>query len=265
MLFFLCFAAVSCSIPAPLAAPAAKAGPAAQETTSPAASPGNTAPTVQPVQPDQKAVADNITDNITPAVRILQVHFRGSLQPLGCCNNQLFEKDEFVAIQNTGKTIQDISGWKLVNATKGYVPFIFPSNFPCIAFTPYSKDKYEANVRNYVSNTPQTVEQMFSSGQAGEPIPIPSKVDWSSCTAPEPLDETPMAPIKGQPTGQLSLCVLYPGQIVLIFTDEIHCQYGGLSFRYGLGNLWDNEIPDTAILYDSKGKEVSRRSYTLGR
>jgi hypothetical protein len=266
MLVFLSFAAVSCSLSAPLAVPAAKAGPSAQGASTPAASAGNTASTVQPDQSGQKAVADNSTDNITPAVRILQVHFRGSLQPLGCCNNQLFEKDEFVAIQNTGKTIQDISGWKLVNATKGYAPFIFPSYFPCIAFSPYQGNKYAANVQNYASNTPQTIEEMFSSGQTEQAhIPIPSQVNWSSCQAPEPLDETPMIPLKGQPTGQLSPCVLYPGQIVLIFTDEIHCQYGGLSFRYGLGNLWDNEIPDTAVLYDSEGKEVSRRSYTLGR
>ncbi len=266
MLVFLSFAAVSCSLPAAPAPPAARTVPSAQGTSVPASPAGNTASTVPPAESAQSPVADNATDNVTPAVRILQVHYRGSLQPLGCCNNQLFEKDEFVAIQNTGKTIQDISGWKLINATKGYSPFIFPSHFPCIAFTPYTEGKYTANVQNYVSNTPQTIEHIFSSEQVEQTtIPIPSQVDWSSCTPPEPLDESPMVPLKGQPAGQLPPCVLYPGQIVLIFTDEIHCQYGGLSFRYGLGNLWDNETPDTAVLYDSGGKEVSRRSYTLGR
>jgi hypothetical protein len=266
MLTLLSFTAISCSPPAPVAVPAVSAKPAAQGAPAPAAPAGNTAPAVPPAQSAQLPAADNSTENITPAVRILQVHYRGSLQPLGCCNNQLFEKDEFVAIQNTGKTVQDISGWKLVNATKGYSPFIFPAYFPCIAFTPHPEGKYTANTANYVSNAPQTVEEMFATAGAEKIIiPVPSQVDWSSCIAPEPLDETPMSPLKGQPSGQMSPCVLYPGQIILIFTDEIHCQYGGLSFRYGLGNLWNNEIPDTAVLYDSHGKEISRRSYTLGR
>jgi hypothetical protein len=95
--------------------------------------------------------------------------------------------------------------------------------------------------------------------------PIPSQIDWTSCTPIPPLDETPMSPVKGQTWGHAPPCVLYPGQTVLVFTDEIHCQYGGLSFHYGFGNLWDNEKPDTAVLYDSNGQEVSRRSYTLGK
>jgi len=80
-----------------------------------------------------------------------------------------------------------------------------------------------------------------------------------------PLDETPMQPLNGQEPDRVLPMVLYPGQIILVFTDEIHCQYGGLSFRYGQGDLWNNETPDTAVLYDATGTEVSRRSYTLGK
>jgi hypothetical protein len=52
---------------------------------------------------------------------------------------------------------------------------------------------------------------------------------------------------------------------MLIFTDEVHCQTGGFSFNWGLGNIWNNEIADTAVLYNAAGEEVSRRSYLVGR
>jgi hypothetical protein len=228
-------------------------------------------PASSQTQPSPTAAVENTTDNATSAVRILQVHFRGSLQPLGCCNRQLYERDEFVAIQNTGTTPQNIAGWKLVNINKGNPVFTFPDNFPCIAFSPATETQYVANTQNYVASPPQTIAQTFPPSHSGiqtqdetQPVP-PSQINWTSCIPIPPLDETPMTPAKGQQWGQAPPCVLYPGQTVLVFTDEIHCQYGGLSFRYGLGNLWDNDKPDTAVLYDSTGQEVSRRSYTLGK
>jgi len=73
-----------------------------------------------------------------------------------------------------------------------------------------------------------------------------------------------MKPASGQQGVPLP-CILYPGQTVLVFTDEIHCQTGGFSFNWGLGNIWNNETADTAVLYNAGGEEISRRSYLTGR
>jgi hypothetical protein len=267
LLLALALALTACGAPAQPAASSGNPG----NIKSPEPPPANPPSSSQAGQPSPVAPTENVTGNAKSAVRILQVHFRGSLQALGCCNDQLYERDEFVAIQNTGFTPQNIAGWKLVNINKGYPVFTFPDNFPCIAFSPSTEAQYVANTQNYVSSAPQTIAQTFpppaNAAQAqdqNQPLP-PSQINWSSCTPIAPLDETPMGPIKGQQWGQAPPCILYPGQTVLVFTDEIHCQYGGLSFRYGLGNLWDNDKPDTAVLYDSNGLEVSRRSYTLGK
>lgn len=267
LLLALILALTACGAPVQPATSSGNPGNA----KAPEATPANPPASSQAGQPSPATAAENVTDNATSAVRILQVHFRGSLQPLGCCDKQLYERDEFVAIQNTGTTPQNIAGWKLVNINKSYAAFTFPDNFPCIAFSPSTETQYVANTQNYVASAPQTIAQTFPPSNTAaqtqnenQPLP-PSQINWTGCTPIPPLDETPMTPVKGQTWGQAPPCILYPGQTVLVFTDEIHCQYGGLSFRYGLGNLWDNEKPDTAVLYDSSGQEVSRRSYTLGK
>ena len=78
------------------------------------------------------------------------------------------------------------------------------------------------------------------------------------------LDETPMKPV-AVAQSEPAPCILYPGQTVLVFTDELHCLYGGFSFNYGPGNIWNNQKPETAVLYNELGVEVSRRSYLAGR
>jgi hypothetical protein len=260
--------ATSCASPDQPVTPAAGPKPpvSLQSATSTAPSPGKPS-TASLSQPAAAASTENVTGSFAgSAVRIIKVYFRGSLQALGCCDRGLYERDEFVAIQNTGNTPQDVAGWKLVNLTRGYPTFTFPLYFPCLPFTPSTETKYAANVQNYVANAPQTVEQMFSTPNSqAQPDDTETEINWASCSPIAPLDETPMRPPRGATQGQPLPCVLYSGQTVLVFTDEIHCQYGGLSFRYGQGNLWDNEIPDTAILYDSAGNEVSRRSYTTGK
>jgi len=75
-------------------------------------------------------------------------------------------------------------------------------------------------------------------------------------------------------------CILLPGGIIRVYTDEVHPETGGyrlyysddytwieptggLCFYYGTGDIWRNDKPDTAVLYDAQGNEVSRKSYTL--
>jgi endonuclease G len=54
--------------------------------------------------------------------------------------------------------------------------------------------------------------------------------------------------------------VLAPGATIRVYTNEIHPEWGGFSFGYGKA-IWNNGDPDTAVLYDSHGQEVSRKSY----
>jgi hypothetical protein len=82
------------------------------------------------------------------------------------------------------------------------------------------------------------------------------------------------------PTFTFPSCVMVPGGIIRVYTDEIHPETGGyrfaytpaytfleltggLSFNWGPGDIWSNDKPDIAVLYDALGNEVSRKSYTL--
>ncbi len=56
---------------------------------------------------------------------------------------------------------------------------------------------------------------------------------------------------------------ILPGGIIRVYTDEVHPETGGFTFYYGFGDLWRNDNPDIAVLYDAQGNEVSRKSYTL--
>ena len=54
--------------------------------------------------------------------------------------------------------------------------------------------------------------------------------------------------------------VLQPNKSVRVYTNEIHPEYGSFSFGSGKA-VWNNSAPDTAVLYDAQGQEVSRKSY----
>lgn len=218
------------------------------------------------------ATADNVTATNSPAepsaqragppVQIIAVHARGTLSPMSCCDPDLVERDEFVAIRNTSTNPQDIRGWTLKNITRGYPTFTFPNNFPCVAYNiPVRFLEVPGGYYNFRQVTPQTVTNTFTTGHLGAgPQYSQAQIDWSQCNPIQPLDDSPLKPATGQ-QGSLLPCILYPGQTVLVFTDEIHCQYGGLSFNYGLGDIWDNAYTDIAVLYDAQGHEVSRKSY----
>lgn len=54
--------------------------------------------------------------------------------------------------------------------------------------------------------------------------------------------------------------ILAPDESIRVYTNEIHPEYGGFSFNYGRA-VWNNSAPDTAVLYNAEGQEVSRKSY----
>jgi len=222
-------------------------------------------------EPEPEKPASAVAPALEPQIQIKLVHHRGTLTRIGCCNPGLYERDEFVVIQNTGETNVDITDWRLTNTTRGYPTFIFPSHFPCLPHEvaqPSVTGEASATDSYYTlaQNPAQSEANRFSTAsQQSKPVNVPNgDVSWSSCTPLEPLDETPMSPAAGQ-QGLPRPCILYPGQTILVFTDEVHCQTGGFSFNWGLGNIWNNEIADTAVLYNAAGEEVSRRSYLVGR
>jgi hypothetical protein len=75
--------------------------------------------------------------------------------------------------------------------------------------------------------------------------------------------------------------ILGPGQIIRVYTDEIYpecetwrefgtkapyytdSEKSWLSFYYGPGDIWSNDKPDIAVLYDAQGNEISRKSYAV--
>jgi hypothetical protein len=58
-------------------------------------------------------------------------------------------------------------------------------------------------------------------------------------------------------------CVIEPHKSIRVYTGEAHYESGGFCFYYFLGNIWNNETPDIAVLYNSEGQEVSRKSYVI--
>lgn len=65
---------------------------------------------------------------------------------------------------------------------------------------------------------------------------------------------------EGYPSFTFPSYVLQPGSSVRVYTNEIHLEYGGFSFRSGKA-VWNNSSPDTAVLYNAQGQEVSSKSY----
>jgi hypothetical protein len=87
---------------------------------------------------------------------------------------------------------------------------------------------------------------------------------------------------KGYPSFTFPLnFILGPGQIIRVYTDEIYpecetwrefgtkapyCENPGklwFSFNWAAGDIWNNEKPDVAVLYDAQGNEIFRKSYAV--
>ncbi len=65
---------------------------------------------------------------------------------------------------------------------------------------------------------------------------------------------------EGYPSFTFPSYVLAPGESIRVYTNEYHPEWGGFSFEYGRA-IWSNSESDVAVLYNSQGKEVSRKSY----
>jgi hypothetical protein len=57
--------------------------------------------------------------------------------------------------------------------------------------------------------------------------------------------------------------VIEPRESIKVYTGEPNWESGGYCFYYEQGDIWNNLTPDTAVLYNAEGIEVSRGSYTI--
>jgi hypothetical protein len=65
---------------------------------------------------------------------------------------------------------------------------------------------------------------------------------------------------EGYPIFTFPLRVLQPGDVIRVYTNEAHPEWGGYSFQSKKA-VWNNTDPDTAALYNQDNQEVCRKSY----
>jgi hypothetical protein len=172
-------------------------------------------------------IIENENDDLPP-VYIARVEYEGT--PYSVENEagpyfRTVEYDEYVVISNRSTCFQDMSRWTLKNDTKGFPSFMFPDDY-------------------YIC--------------PGETIRVYTNEihpEWSG------------------------YCFLYyPNELIQLYTEIVHdvngdtCSFfplatvpphGDCSFHYDPGDIWDNNSPDVAVLYNSAGKEISRKSYRI--
>lgn len=64
----------------------------------------------------------------------------------------------------------------------------------------------------------------------------------------------------GAPSFTFPSYILQPGKSIRVYTNEIHSEYGSFSFGSSKA-VWNNTSPDTAVLFNAEGQEISRKSY----
>ena len=65
---------------------------------------------------------------------------------------------------------------------------------------------------------------------------------------------------EGYPIFTFPLRVLQPGDVIRVYTNEDHAEWGGYSFQ-SKKVVWNNTDPDTVALYNQDNQEVCRKSY----
>jgi len=60
-----------------------------------------------------------------------------------------------------------------------------------------------------------------------------------------------------------SICAIPPRQSIRVYTEQPQWDTGGYCFYQYPGDIWDDQVSNTAVLYNAGGHEVSRRSYEV--
>ena len=176
-------------------------------------------------------VEDYTVEAFLSPVQITRIYYKGQDTRESRKLYPMAEADEYVEIKNQSDLCQDIGGWVLKNATKGFPSFTFPALFP--GSKHYCIPGFEST---------------------------PGESDLECCT---PDNRVHPGEIHPEYCSPLVYCVLNPHHSIRVYTGETHPESGGFCFQYYPGDIWNNETPDEAVLYDCGGREISRRSYVI--
>jgi hypothetical protein len=66
----------------------------------------------------------------------------------------------------------------------------------------------------------------------------------------------------GEPIFRFPFYILKARRTVRVYTNEVWLSWGGFTF-YSREPVWNNTVPDTAALYNSKGELVSTMTYEI--
>ena len=221
---------------------------------------------------EQEAEASMLTEGIVPDVEILKVGHHGSstasslqfLQPArsefaiymaGEDNSYGHPHEEtIINLCEVGAQIYgtDIHG-TIVITTDGVTYDLLPSNNVPPVLCPSATNEQEgSNVRiTYIF-----YDGVVPSTESDEYVEITNLGDTS-----QDLEGWMLKDIsEGYPSLFFPSYVLQPGESIRVYTNEVHPEYGGFSFGSGKA-VWNNSSPDTAVLFNAQGQEVSSKSY----
>ena len=86
----------------------------------------------------------------------------------------------------------------------------------------------------------------------------------NSGTAAQDLDGWKLVDIAdGTPAFEFVSKTLEPAEVIRVYTNEVHPEWGSFSFGRGTA-IWSNGEPDEAGLFDEEGRLVSSKSYPPG-
>jgi len=149
----------------------------------------------------------------------------------------------------------DIHGTIIVT-TNGVTYEVFPSNNILPVVCPSATTEEENGVASNVQITYIFYDGVVYRTESDEYVEITNLGDTSQGLKGWIL----MDISEGYPSLTFPTYILQPGESIRVYTNEIHPEYGGFSFGSGKA-VWNNSSPDTAVLYNDQGDEVSRKSY----
>jgi competence protein ComEC len=224
---------------------------------------------------EQEAEASMVTAGIVPDVNILKVGHHGSrtassmqfleaaapehaIYMAGQDNSYGHPHPETITnLCEIGAQIYgtDIHGTVIVT-TDGATYTVTPSNsVPPIA-CPDNTTEQETNVDSDVQITCIFYDGVVYRTESDEYVEITNLGD----TSQDLKGWTLLDISEGYPSLIFPTYVLQPGESIRVYTNETHPEYGGFSFGSGKA-VWNNSSPDTAVLKNAQGQEVSRKSY----
>jgi len=224
---------------------------------------------------EQEAEASMLADGVVPDVEILKVGHHGSstassiqfikaakpecaIYMAGQGNSYGHPHEEAIAnLCEVGAEIYgtDIHG-TIVITTDGETYSLFASNNIPPLVCPSATTEEETSSGNNVQITYIFYDGVVYRTESDEYVEITNLGD-----TPQNLEGWVLKDIsEGYPSFTFPPYVLAPDAKIRVYTNEIHSEWGGFSFRYGKA-IWNNTDPDWAVLYNAQGQEVSRKSY----